>query len=324
VVNPVHYAAPEDDPDRTELIQRIDAPIQRDPWTPDVDAIPKGIKRGRHRRSRRKQPLWRELLVLFSVAIVLTVLIQHFLGRVYSIPSGSMEQTLHGCTGCTADRVLVDKIVYRFADPAPGDVVVFKGPDPWTLNDLDTQQRSNNFFVRSLQWAGSLVGLAPPDERDFVKRVVATGGQTVECCDEQNRVLVNGVPLDEPYIYWGPNGKGAQAPFPAVKVPDGTLWVMGDNRNDSCDSRCQGGGKDVNGGLNGVVPLDNVIGKVRFIVLPPSRWQGVGDHNPQQQAPASLSAPGWQEALPAGAGFIAALPVLWLIRRRHKGRTASR
>jgi signal peptidase I len=98
---------------------------------------------------------------------------------------------------------------------------------------------------------------------------------------------------------------------------------MGDNRNDSCDSRCQGGGKDVNGGLNGVVPADNVIGKTRFIVLPPARWQGVGDHNPQQPAQA-LGAPAWQQGLPAGVGLIGALPVFLLIRHRHRGRTPSR
>jgi signal peptidase I len=335
VVNPVHFAAPEDDPDRTRLIPRVDEPteviprvteprrLSRPKPKPEVPATPNGVKRGRHRKAPRKQPLWRELLTLFAVAILLTILIQHFLGRVYSIPSGSMEQTLHGCTGCTGDRVLVDKIVYRFADPAPGDVIVFKGPDPWTQNDLNQQQRSDNVLIRGLQQLGSLIGLAPPDERDFVKRVIATGGQTVECCDERNRVLVDGRPMDEPYIYWGSTGRGSQAPFPSVRVPEGTLWVMGDNRNDSCDSRCQGGGREVNGGLNGVVPVDNVIGKARFIVLPPSRWRGIGDHNPQATA-AALSAPVWQQGLPAGVGFLAALPVFWLVRRRHRPHTASR
>ena len=89
---------------------------------------------------------------------------------------------------------------------------------------------------------------------------------------------------------------------------------MGDNRNDSCDSRCQGGG-----GRNGVVPVDNVIGKARFIVLPPSRWQGVGDHNPQAGVE-SLSAPSWQQGLPAGVGFAAAVPLWWLVRRRPSRR----
>jgi signal peptidase I len=329
VVNPVHFVAPEDDPDRTALIPTSDPPTQRlprvppatrrepsqeEPWRPEVSSRPTGASRGRHRKAPRKQPLWRELLVLFTVAIVLTVLIQHFLGRVYSIPSGSMEQTLHGCSGCNGDRVLVDKIVYRFRDPAPGDVVVFKGPDPWTRNDLDLQKRSDNVVVRGLQQLGSLVGLAPPDERDFVKRVIATGGQTVECCDAANRVMVDGRPMDEPYIYWVPGRPGTQANFPAVKVPPGALWVMGDNRNDSCDSRCQGGG-----GLAGTVPVGNVIGKARFIVLPPARWQGVGDHNPQAGT-ASLSAANWQQGLPAGVGFLGALPVWWLVRRRPSRR----
>jgi signal peptidase I len=320
VVNPVHFAAPEDDPDRTELIPSYDDPPTqqiprvREPapreeaWRPALPPRPEGLKRGRHRKAPRKQPLWRELLVLFTVAIVLTILIQHFLGRVYSIPSGSMEQTLHGCTGCTGDRVLVDKIIYRFRDPSPGDVIVFKGPDPWTKNDLDLK-RSDNFFVRGLQSLGALVGLAPPDERDFVKRVIATGGQTVECCDAANRVLVDGKPLDEPYIFWESGRPSTQASFPKVEVPRGSLWVMGDNRNDSCDSRCQGGG-----GRNGVVPVDNVIGKARFIVLPPSRWQGVGDHNPQAGTE-TLSAASWQQGLPAGVGFALAVPVWWLVRR---------
>jgi signal peptidase I len=259
-----------------------------------------------------KQPLWRELLILFGVAFVLTFLIQHFLGRVYSIPSGSMEQTLHGCPGCTGDRVLVDKVIYRFRDPAPGDVIVFKGPPAWTEHDAEVP-REGNALLRGLQQLGALVGLAPPDERDFVKRVIATGGQTVACCDD-NRITVDGKPLGEPYVYWAPGLPTNQKPFPAVRVPAGTLWVMGDNRNDSCDSRCQGGGEQVNGGLNGVVPVDHVIGKARFIVLPPSRWQGVGDHNPQHGG-ATLSAPAWQPGLPAGIGVLAAWPVLYLGRR---------
>ena len=88
---------------------------------------------GRSPRSgrRRRPTFWRELPILVVVALVLTFLIQTFLAKVYVIPSGSMETTLHGCTGCVNDRVLVDKITYRFRDPQPGDVVVFRGPDSW-------------------------------------------------------------------------------------------------------------------------------------------------------------------------------------------------
>ncbi|MGQ0841683.1 signal peptidase I [Actinokineospora sp.] len=264
-------------------------------------------RRGKHRRAPRKQPLWRELLVLVGVALLLTFLIQHFIGRVYSIPSGSMEQTLHGCPGCTGDRVFVDKIVYDFRDPAPGDVVVFQGPNTWTENDVRTDDPGNP-LLRGARYLGSLVGIAPPDERDFVKRVIAVGGQTVECCDEQNRVLVDGRPLDEPYVYWENGGPDERQQFQRVTVPEGTLWVMGDNRANSSDSRFQGGG-----GVRGVVPLGKVIGKARYIVLPPSRWRGVGDHDPQQTP--DLAAAAWQQGIPAGIGLAAAWPMLWLGRR---------
>ncbi|WP_425394085.1 signal peptidase I [Actinokineospora inagensis] len=264
-------------------------------------------KGGRHRRPPRKQPLWREILTLVVVALALTFLIQHFVGRVYSIPSGSMEQTLHGCPGCNGDRVFVDKMVYNFKDPSPGDVVVFQGPNTWTENDAG-ESESGNPVVRALRYAGSFIGIAPPDERDFVKRVIAVGGQTVECCDDKNRVLVDGKPLDEPYIYWENGNPNSQREFTRVTVPEGTLWVMGDNRNNSSDSRFQGGG-----GVRGVVPLGKVIGKARYIVLPPSRWRGVGDHNPQ--AGPQLSAAGWQQGVPFGVGLAAAWPALWLGRR---------
>ncbi|WP_218181096.1 signal peptidase I [Actinosynnema pretiosum] len=256
---------------------------------------------------KKKQPLWRELLILAGTALVLTVLIQTFLARVYVIPSQSMEQTLHGCTGCQNDRVLVDKLTYKFSDIEPGEVVVFRGPPSWGQNDFSSS-RSDNPVVSSLQSVASLIGLAPPDERDFVKRVIATGGQTVECCDDQHRLLVDGKPLDEPYIYWQPGTSPEDhEPFAPVTVPEGSLWVMGDNRTNSTDSRKQGGG-----GVNGAVPESEVIGKARVIVLPPSRWQGIGDHNPQAQA---IGAPAWQSGLPAGAGLAAAFPVLLLGRR---------
>jgi signal peptidase I len=312
VANPVHAPTPEDDPERTDLIPRVSDPASASVSPPRGGTEEKSAKNkaGKHRRSpKRKQPLWRELLTLLAIALVLTFLIQNFLGRVYSIPSGSMEHTLHGCTGCTGDRVLVDKLVYDFHDPKPGDVVVFEGPDSWTENE-PVPDAPSNAVVRGLQWIGSLIGLAPPNERDFVKRVIAVGGQTVQCCDDKSRVLVDGKPLDEPYIYWQNGGPEARQRFDPVTVPDGTLWVMGDNRSDSCDSRCQGGG-----GLRGVVPIDKVIGKVRYIVLPPGRWRGVGDHDPQPATAAALSAPSWQQSAPFGVGLLIAWPTLWLGRR---------
>lgn len=319
MVTPVHAPSPEDDPERTDEIAKADVgsgtPREPRPEASDDGDDPGSRRRGRHRRPPKKQPLWRELLTLVAVALLLTFMIQQFLGRVYSIPSGSMERTLHGCPGCTGDRVLVDKLVYFFGDPEPGDVVVFKGPTSWTENDVQVP-RSGNVVVRALQQVGALIGLAPPDERDFVKRVIAVGGQTVQCCDDDWRVLVDGRPLDEPYVFWQNGEPDGRQRFDPVLVPEGTLWVMGDNRSDSCDSRCQGGG-----GVRGVVPIDDVIGKARYIVLPPSRWQGVGDHNPQGGIPLALGAGAWQQGLPAAAGLLAAWPVVLAgrgIRRRRR------
>jgi signal peptidase I len=349
VVTPVHAHTPEDDPDRAGKTSDVDSgsgsPQAPRPEVPSQDGDVRrdgdtdtdsgdsagsgdstdttsdtsdgdtsdgetgSKRRGRHRRSAKKQPLWRELLTLFAVALLLTFLIQQFLGRVYSIPSGSMEKTLHGCPGCSGDRVLVDKVVYRFGDPEPGDVVVFKGPEAWTENDIQPAE-SSNILVRGLSQVGALIGLAPPDERDFVKRVVAVGGQVVQCCDDEWRVMVDGRPLDEPYIYWQNGRPDGRQRFDPVLVPEGTLWVMGDNRSDSSDSRFQGGG-----GTRGVVPVDDVIGKARYIVLPPSRWQGVGDHNPQSEPATALGAPVWQLGAPSGLGLLAAWPVLWVGRR---------
>ncbi|MGX7824919.1 signal peptidase I [Actinokineospora sp. 24-640] len=254
------------------------------------------------KKDKKKRPFWVELPILIGVALVLTILIQSFIARVFVIPSESMEQTLHGCPGCTGDRVLVDKVTYYFNDPEPGDVVVFERPDTW--DSFGGATRSSNPVVSWFQDFGAQFGLAEPSEDDVVKRVIAVGGQTVECCDEQNRVKVDGKSLTEPYLY-KVDPSADQAQFSPITVPEGMLFVMGDNRNNSRDSRSQGGG-----GPNGLVPVDKVVGKARTIILPPSRWQGVGDHDPQ-----ALSAPAWQAGIPAGIGLAAAWPVLVLSRR---------
>ncbi|WP_436501365.1 signal peptidase I [Actinokineospora sp. HUAS TT18] len=253
-------------------------------------------------KPKKKRPFWVELPLLILVALVLTFLIQTFVARVFVIPSESMEQTLHGCAGCTGDRVLVDKVVYYFNDPAPGDVVVFERPATWDHSGISN--RSGNVVVAWVEEFAAQFGIGASSEDDVVKRVIAVAGQTVECCDEQNRVLVDGKPLDEPYRFM-PDPSAKQDDFGKITVPPGKVFVLGDNRNNSRDSRTQGGG-----GENGFVPVDDIVGKARAIILPPSRWQGVGDHNPQ-----SLSAAAWQTGIPAGIGIAAAWPVLWLGRR---------
>lgn len=241
------------------------------------------------------------------VAVVLTFVIQTFLARIYVIPSASMERTLHGCNGCANDRVAVDKLTYRFSDPAPGDVVVFRGPPTWSANDeVSDEEPSSNVLVRGLQSGLSLIGLAPPNEKDFVKRVIATGGQTVACCDAQNRVTVDGRPLTEPYIYYQPNLGRTQADFAPVRVPDGQLWVMGDNRNNSADAR-----------VHGPIGVTDVIGKARVIVLPVGRWGGVPDTDPQAQ-PSAFGAPAWTSGVPLAAGVVGAVPLVGVSRRLRR------
>jgi signal peptidase I len=281
----------------------------------------RGRRVHRHRlaKKKKKSSFWRELPILVITALVLTFLIQTFLARVYVIPSASMETTLHGCPGCTNDRVLVDKLTYQVRDPRPGDVVVFRGPESWGSNVEFTNPRSDNIVIRGLQQAASLIGLAPPDERDFVKRVVAVEGQTVQCCDQQNRVTVDGTALTEPYAVF--LGDEPQEEFGPVTVPQGGLWVMGDNRNNSADSR-----RHVADEWLGTVPVDNVIGKARVIVLPLTRWQGVADPNPQQIT--ALSAPVsaeslWPGDLPLGAGLALSWPAL-LGSRVPGGRVVAR
>ena len=226
---------------------------------------------------RRRVPSWfREIVVLVVVALLLSVLLQTFVGRVYFIPSESMEPTLHGCTGCTGDRIILDKMTFRFHDPEPGDVVVFEGPtSSWNRGYSST--RSTNPIAKAVQDAGSWAGLVAPDENDLVKRVIATGGQTVQCCDALGRVEVDGRPLDEPYVVMDfpfvQNALTCETTpqsgrcFGPVTVPSGNLWMMGDNRSGSADSRAHAGDE-----LGGTVPIDDVIGKARLIVLPPSRW----------------------------------------------------
>ncbi|MEU6697358.1 signal peptidase I [Pseudonocardia sp. NPDC046786] len=260
---------------------------------------------------KRQLAFWKELLLLAGVALLLTVLIQTFLAKVYVIPSGSMETTLHGCPGCTNDRVLVDKVTYNFTDVTPGDIVVFRGTDGWSAEG-STGGGSANPLLRGLETVGSLVGFAPPDEKDFVKRVIAVGGQTVACCDALNQVMVDGQPLEEPYVYYLPEaGPARQIPFGPVTVPEGEYWMMGDSRNNSADSRAAG---------HGPIPDANVIGKARLIVLPFDRFGWLGSTNPQT---ATASAAGLPDGLPLALGMMGALPFALGRRRMLRARAEA-
>lgn len=269
--------------------------------------------RRRDREEQKKGSLLRELPVLLVVAFVLALLVKTFLVQAFFIPSGSMEQTLHGCTGCTGDRVLVTKPPYWFSDPQPGDIVVFQGPDTWTPEVQVSEP--TNWFSSAALFLGRAIGVAPPSEDDYVKRVIATGGQTVQCCDEQGRVLVDGQPLDEPYIY--ENNPIESRSFAPVTVPEGRLWVMGDHRSASADSRSHVGDQ-----YAGTIGVDDVIGKASVIVWPFSRFTFLDSPDIQQQQAEGAAAGPVQADVVAAAplliGLAGAVPVTARRRRRRR------
>ena len=121
----------------------------------------------------KRRAALRETVILAVIALVLYYVMLTFVARPYLIPSESMEPTLHGCSGCVGDRIMVDKVTFRFGSPQPGDVIVFKGPPPWNIGYKSI--RSHNALVRWVQNALSFIGFVPPDENDLVKRVIAVG-----------------------------------------------------------------------------------------------------------------------------------------------------
>jgi len=210
------------------------------------------------KKKRRKRPFWRDLVVIVVAALALTILLKAFVVEVFSIPSGSMENTL-----LPGDRVLVSKIVYRFRDIARGDVVVFSGQGSW---GPDAPPPPGNPFVRLWDGLTNLIGVTAPGT-DYIKRVIGLPGDHVVCFDAQGRITVNGVPLSE-QSYIHPGDVPSSVPFDAV-VPAGRLWVMGDNRADSDDSRYRT--TDPGGGT---IPESEVVGRAFVIIWPPSR---IGD-----------------------------------------------
>ena len=268
----------------------------RDPGVADdaAAAEPVGATAEAPEAAEPKRSALREFAILAVIAVALYYVMLTFVARPYLIPSESMEPTLHGCPGCVGDRIMVDKVTYDFRAPRPGDVVVFKGPPAWNVGYKSI--RSNNTALRWAQNALSFVGFVPPDENDLVKRVIAVGGQTVQCRADTG-LTVNGKRLRESYLdpatmMANPAVYPCLGPeFGPVTVPAERLWVMGDNRTHSADSRahCTSAPADALKGIlctgdpmSGTVPVSNVIGEARFIVWPPGRWGVVDSVNPQQ------------------------------------------
>ncbi len=207
---------------------------------------------------RGRQPWW-DIPVTIAVALGVVLLITTFLVKPFSIPSGSMENTLQ-----VGDRVLVNRAVFKVRDIERGDVVVFDGSGsfvpPQVAPDRDP-------ITGALVWVGQSFGLVAPDSTDFIKRVIGTGGDRVTCCDAQGQLTLNGAPLVEDYLF--PGDAPSLQPFD-VEVPDGMLWVMGDHRSASADSRSHMG--DPGGGF---VPESSVIGRAMTVVRPISRIQNI-------------------------------------------------
>ncbi|WP_438363645.1 signal peptidase I [Streptomyces marincola] len=255
-------------------------------------------RRERRKRAAKQRSFWKELPILIGIAIVLALLIKTFLVQAFSIPSNSMQNTLQ-----QGDRVLVDKLTPWFgAEPERGEVVVFHDPGGW----LGDSPESGGGFGTAVQNALSWIGLMPSaEDQDLIKRVIAIGGDEVACA-ENGVVTVNGETLDESdYLYPG-NTPCGDRPFGPITIPDGELWVMGDHRQDSLDSRFH---QNLSGGT---VPVSEVVGRAVVIAWPVGRWStlpvpdgygAVGD-----AAAAALS--------PAALGVAGALPlVLWRRRR---------
>jgi signal peptidase I len=203
---------------------------------------------------------WWDIPVTLILAFGMVLLITTFVAKPFSIPSGSMEDTLQ-----VGDRVLVNRVVYHLRDIERGDVVVFDGTDSFVPA---TAVESRNPVGAVLAWVGQSVGVVPPDGTDFVKRVIGVGGDRVACCDEAGRVTVNGVPLDEAsYLYSGDSPSDQS--FDVI-VPAGMLWLMGDHRSNSADSRAHLG--DPGGGM---VPESRVVGRVMNVLWPLNRISSV-------------------------------------------------
>jgi signal peptidase I len=193
-------------------------------------------------RHRRRPSFWREVPILLGVALIVAIVVRAFVVQTFWIPSPSMEHTLN-----LNDRVLVNKLVYDFRQPRRGEIIVFHSPVSWRTD---------------------------PNEKIFIKRVIGVGGDHVICCDGQNRILVNGHPLNETYL--DKDGGPGQAASPRkfnITVPSGRLWVLGDNRYVSGDSEFRWG--RTSNIYASTIPLSAVIGRAFVRFWPLNRMAGL-------------------------------------------------
>jgi signal peptidase I len=214
--------------------------------------------KGRHRGSKDKLSelirTLRGIAVSMMLALLIATLIQTFLVRSFFIPSGSMESTL-----MINDRMLVNLLAPELSPLKRGDVIVFHDPDNWLGVNKDVGPKYSDPMAIALDSAGVDMNFAS----DYLtKRVIGLPGDTVVCCDDFGRLIVNGVSLTEPYtgIFFG--APASDLKF-SVTVPKDSLWVMGDNRDNSADSRAH-----MDTATKGFVPISEVVGRAFFVTWP--------------------------------------------------------
>ena len=275
-----------------------------DPDAPETLAA-ESVKPAKSAKPTR--PFWVEAVVLLVIAAAIAVGVHSFLFQAFFIPSGSMENTL-----LKGDRVIVNRLSYKVGHVQRGQIVVFSGVDSWTPEGSITQP--HNPVLREFSKIGSYLGFAPSGEQDFIKRVIGVPGDHVVCCNTQGQITVNGVALQEHYLY--PGSDNRTLPFDIV-VPPGRLWVEGDHRNDSADSRSHTG---LPGG--GTIPINKVIGRAFVIVWPFSRLHRLeipASYGALSSTNASAVSNITTSALPSAIGLAAVLP-LGAIRLRRRRR----
>jgi signal peptidase I len=259
-------------------------------------------------RPKRKKSLLREVLVVVVAALALTILIKAFLVQVFVIPSGSMENTL-----LVGDRILVNRLVYHMRPIARGDVVVFSGDGSW---GPPPPPAASNPVERVWDDFTNLVGVSAPGT-DYVKRVIGLPGDHVMCCTVQGQLTVNGVPLNESsYLYPGDqSGSGNLQPYNIV-VPKGRVFVLGDHRDESADSRYH-----LSAGYEGTIPENEVVGRAFVVIWPLSRINDLPIPSTFKQAALQASTAAVSYSPAAGGAAAAAGALVW--RRRRSRRDAS-
>ncbi|MGB4780117.1 signal peptidase I [Microbacterium sp.] len=226
------------------------------------------------------RPLWRRITgsawFHLVAAFVVFGLILSFVAKPYVVPSGSMEQTL-----IPGDRILVNRLAFVGGGPHTGDVVVFDADETWNTGS----PASVDPLRAALRWVGEVTGFGPSGPHTLVKRVIAASGQTVECCDQQGRVIVDGDPIDEPYVYEDfPFTPGvldcttaprSQRCFDEVTVPDNSYLVLGDHRSNSSDSAARCRAPDADATCWRWAQQGDVVGRALVILWPIGRWSGL-------------------------------------------------